>query len=190
MININIDFNLFTLKKEYFDHQSKLHGIKHTYRVMCNCLYLGDKLKNIRETKLAFYAAFIHDMARKDDGYCIEHGLWAAKQKLPQFRDLFFSIGLQEKDLQEIKMAVINHSEKLDIPQNNPFYKTTAILKDADALDRIRIAENNLNVDYLRFKESIQLIPFAKELYYRVEDAEIHNFYEILKIAEDIYKTS
>ncbi len=36
-----IDEGLFQLKQSFFDRESHLHGIPHTYRVMTHCLALG-----------------------------------------------------------------------------------------------------------------------------------------------------
>ena len=188
MINYNLNFNLFTLKDNYFDHQSNLHGINHTYRVMCNCLYLGSILNFHRETKLAFLSAFIHDMSRKHDGYCTEHGLWASKEKIPLFKKLFYSINVSDNDIEEIRIAVKNHSEFFELSKADPFYNTTAILKDADALDRIRISANNLKIEFFRFNQSKKIVGFAKKLYFRTINLKIENFNEIYKIAEEISK--
>lgn len=187
MINsFKIDLLKFSLKKEYFEIQSWLHGIGHTYRVMCNCLVLGDRIGNERETRLAFCGAFIHDMSRQHDGFCTEHGLWAANQKLNQFRDLFLETGMNIEDLEEIKTAVTNHSVHPDISINHPSYTTTAILKDADALDRIRMGRFNLNKKFLRFRESIELVDFAKNLYYKSRSIENPDFQAVLTIGEEI----
>jgi len=186
LLNLNIDFSLFTLKKEYFDYQGKLHNCNHVYRVMCHCLYIGSKLNLPRETKLAFCGAFIHDFSRKHDGLCSQHGLWATQEKFNLFKDIFLSVGVSEKDFEEIKLAVKNHSEQFDISKSHPFYKTSALLKDADALDRIRLGDDNLNPKYLRFNETHEFIPFAKELFLETRNSEIKNFFEILNIAKII----
>ncbi len=181
-----IDFSLFRLKQEYFDHESVLHGINHTYRVMCHCLKIGEAASLNYEIKLAFCAAFIHDMARKNDGYCPLHGTWAAKEKLPFFKELFFQVGVKPEDLGEIELALKNHSLAEEIEKNHPYYNTVALLKDADALDRIRIAEDNLNKDFLRFPQSVEQINFAKNLYYKTCNSGFNKFEEMMNIAQEI----
>ena len=84
------------LKEEYFDHPSQIHGINHTYRVMVHAYILGSQVLDMSEQKSVLAAAFIHDMARKHDGYCTEHGGWAAERKLPEFKELFFEIGISK----------------------------------------------------------------------------------------------
>lgn len=161
-----IDITKFILKPEYFDFpESPIHGISHTYRVMTLVWILGEKtnLPEIRE--IAFMAAFLHDMARKHDGYCPQHGKMAVKYKLPLFADLFRQEGATDETLKKIAFSVHFHSMYFQ-PVRHPYYKVLALLKDADALDRIRICKNDLNPRMLRFKESIELIPFAEQLYY------------------------
>jgi len=156
----------FILKPAYFDHDSKLHGITHTYRVMAFTYMLGNRLNLSKNRDLAFMAAFIHDMSRKHDGFCTNHGKWAAKNKLPVFKDLFIKNGATPEDLNEIAYAVHYHSRMTQPGKNNPFYHTLALLKDADALDRIRISPYNLNPRMLRFSESRSMIKIAEQLYY------------------------
>lgn len=160
-------FSDFILLPEYFDHSGSLHGIGHTYRVMTLAYELGNRLSLIRERNLAFMAAFIHDMARKHDGFCTRHGKKAVETKLPVFKDLFLSNGATEKDIPEIAFAVHYHCKYFQPSRKHPYFLTLAILKDADALDRIRLGENNLDPRFLRFPESHHMIDYARDLYRR-----------------------
>lgn len=172
----------FILREHYFDFNSVLHGAGHTYRVMCNSLVLGKRLKFYRESRLALCAAFIHDMARKHDGKCTMHGVWAAEAKLPLFRDLFLSVGVMPNEIEEIAMAVTNHSLPEELLSFHDYFVTTAILKDADALDRIRLGENNLKPDFLRFGESLELIPVSERLYFQTRGIPDLDFDKTLRI--------
>ncbi len=183
---MNIDCSGFDLKHAYFDQQSKLHGQKHTYRVMVNVLAIGNKLVNERKVFLAFCAAFIHDMARKHDGLCQEHGKWAVQNKLPMFRIFFEEKGLSPDEIDEIATAVEYHSYTKKLDRTHPHYLTTAILKDADALDRIRLGENGLDVKYLRFKQSLKLVNFSEQLYFKTEQQPIADFHQVVQIAQSI----
>jgi len=180
------DYTPFQLKDEYFDHPSTVHGINHTYRVMYHVLNIGKSAGLNQEVQLAFCAAFIHDMSRLHDGYCTEHGGWAAKNKLPEFKSLFHNSGVSRFGIRAIKLAVSNHSIRFEIATTNPYYKTVALLKDADALDRIRIGENNLKIEYLRYPETIEFVDFAKQLYYKSDHKKLSNFDELVKIATDL----
>lgn len=186
MIPAGFDPGKFILNQNFFDHDSLLHGINHTYRVMCHVLNLGSNLGWKRETRLAFCAAFIHDMSRKHDGYCTKHGYWSMRDKLPVFAEFFMSQGANSYELKEIGMAVKNHSEGFEIARDHPFYKTTALLKDADALDRIRLGDNNLNPSYLRLEPTAGLINFAIELYRNSDNVRVIEYMEMSRIAEKI----
>ena len=176
----------FELRSNYFDHQSNLHGINHTYRVMLHVLNIGQQAALGDEILPAWCAAYIHDMARQHDGYCTQHGAWAANTKLPLFRDFFMQQGVDADGLRAIKAAVANHSVRHEITPQHPYYKITALLKDADALDRIRISETNLKVNYLRYPVTATLVDFAKALYYATPNKELTSFAELLQIAESI----
>lgn len=177
----------FNLLPEHFEHQSLLHGIKHTYRVMCHVLHLGRALNLEREARLAFCAAFIHDMSRMHDGFCTMHGLRASEDKLPVFKEFFLSQGLNQYEIEEIKTAVRNHSEGFELPKDHPFWLTTSLLKDADALDRIRLGEDNLDPSYLRFANTSGFITFAHELFFKSDHEPIRGFTDMLEIAEVAY---
>lgn len=182
-MGVDIDFRQFDLKKCYFDHDSILHGVKHTYRVMANTLVLGNLLSADHEKLTAFCGAFIHDMARRHDGQCTLHGRWAVENKVDEFSKLFLATGLHERDIEALCVAVENHSIPVDLPQSHEYYFPGAILKDADALDRIRLGKDNLNTKYLRFGISHKLIPFANDLFYSTEYINIKSFFHLWSIA-------
>jgi len=118
----------------------------------------------IREAFVAFCGAFIHDMARQHDGRCDDHGKWAARRKLPEHRNRFLVAGIAEEEFPVISEIVSGHSQPGDIElekANIPL----AILKDADALDRIRLGARGLNPEFLRFEQSHSLIVPAERLY-------------------------
>lgn len=183
-MNFEIDFSHFQLKQEFFDNDSPVHGINHTYRVMCYVLFIGHAAGLKQDVLLALCAAFMHDFSRKHDGYCNQHGEWAALYKLPEFTPFFAKTGVNQSEIEVIRVAVKNHSELEELTTDHIAYKTTALLKDADALDRIRLNANNLDERYLRFPESSELISFAKQLYFNTRNVKISSFVEILKIAE------
>lgn len=189
MISGGFDIYKFNLNAGYFDNQSSLHGINHTYRVMCHVLHLGNALGFEREKKLAFCAAFIHDMSRKHDGFCQHHGLWAAEEKLPIFKEFFFLQGINAYEIEEIGAAAKNHSEGYELPKSDPFWKTTALLKDADALDRIRLGEENLKTEFLRFPISENFISYANILFFTTEKQEIDSFKQIFELSETLIQT-
>jgi len=181
-----LDFSKFNIHEADFDHQSLLHGANHTYRVMYHVLAIGKMAGLKHEIKEAFCGAFIHDMARKHDGFCQAHGGWSVQRKFPLFKDLFLSVGVSDDGLETIKLAVTNHSLYEELDKNHPGYKTVALLKDADALDRIRISGADLRPEFLRFPETHHLIEFAKELFYAANHRNLEGFDELISIAEQI----
>lgn len=182
----DFDFSAFILKDEYFDHPSLLHGINHTYRVMLHVIELGKSAGLNCEIREAFCAAFIHDMARQHDGYCTQHGTWSAQQKLPFFRKMFLDAGISKQGIENIRLAVTNHSLYDEIDPTHPAYKTVALLKDADALDRIRIGENNLKPEFLRYPQSSGYIAFARSLFYASNQRIFRSFNDLITTATHI----
>ncbi len=177
----NLNFTDFNLNESQFDHPSRLHGILHTYRVMLHTLRLGLMKEAIKEARLAFYAAYIHDMSRKHDGYCTQHGADSANFKLPVYRELFLKNGATENELLIIGKAVTLHSTNTELPKQDPDWLTVAILKDADALDRIRLGTSDLNPSFLRLEESHQCIHYGVELYERTHGTPYDDFPDIIK---------
>ncbi len=178
----------FQLKQEYFHRHSELHGLGHTYRVMCHVLAIGCELNRIKEKRLAFCAAFVHDMSRRHDGFSLGHGPRAAKEKVTEFMPMFLRNGVGEEDRETIQAAVANHSQYTEFKESSPFYRVTALLKDSDALDRIRLGHGNLNRKYLRFEVSGNLIDMAAELFFASRKITWISFQQMHNLAEDIYK--
>lgn len=171
----------FDIKPGYFVHESELHGALHTYRVMCYVLVLSKTLNLLHAGRLAFCAAFVHDMARRHDGFCLMHGPRAARDKVPEFTPLFIKYNLQPEDINTVRTAVSNHSQYVELRKNHPHYLVTSLLKDADALDCIRLGESNLNPKYLRHDATLELKDFARHMYLKSERIPVTNFETALK---------
>lgn len=183
----SIPFDEFNLQQHQFFRASKIHGIMHTYRVMVHVLNLGVLTGFEAEAKTAFFAAYIHDMARRHDGYCTRHGAEAAASYLKIYQQLFERNGATINDLQHIAFAVSHHST-IDTPlPDGVSKKILHLLKDADALDRIRLGEEDLNVSYLRFKVTPGCITFANRLYYHTNQLDSASFQQILNISNQVY---
>ncbi len=178
-----LDLGNFNLSEQQFDRHSDLHGVMHTYRVMVHALRLGLATGHIAEAKNAFFAAYIHDMARKCDGYCTQHGTDATHQKLPIYEPLFIKCGANPTDILSIGKACTWHSLSDEIITTDPDRLTVALLKDADALDRLRLGEKYLDVSYLRFKETHKLIKFAGELFYQTKKMNNISFIDVWNTA-------
>lgn len=181
-----LDFRTFNLFEEQFDYPSEIHGLKHTYRVMVHCLRLGILSGLIKEARLAFFSAYIHDMARKHDGFCTVHGENSAKTKLPLYTTLFQQNGATDSDLATIKYLVTQHSINQEPSDLLASYPALALLKDADALDRIRLGNYNLNPKYLRLDVTHAHINFGKELYYATNNLHQISLSDVVRIAAEI----
>jgi len=66
--------------------------------------------------------------------------------------------------------------------------RTVALLKDADALDRIRLDEDNLKVEMLRLPETVGLVDYATRLYYETVDGKERVFSDYLFLAYDLLR--
>lgn len=181
-----IRFSEFNLNERQFNHLSRLHGILHTYRVMIHVLRLGLASGKTAEARLAFFAAYIHDMARTHDGYCTRHGADSANTKLPLYRDLFIENGAGLSDLLIIGKTVTMHSLGTELNRDDPDWFTIALLKDADALDRIRLGEDDLNPAYLRLPETHACIGYARNLFYKTDSGVFPDFTGMLNTADQL----
>lgn len=178
--SLNINYDDFNLSGDEFYHKSDVHGVNHTFRVMFNCLMIGNEIQDKLNTKRAFMSAYIHDMSRRHDYKCKIHGRDSCNEKIPIFKNLFMENGMNEDDLRAIKLAVSNHSEDYEIDREQPFYNTVAILRDADALDLVRI-DVHVKPHLLRFKESVDLINDAENLYIKTDHKNYKRFSDFLK---------
>jgi len=164
---LNIDFSKFTLTDDDFKIQSDIHDIGHVYRVMFNTILLGCELDDVLNTRISFCGALIHDLSRKHDGGCERHGYDSVVENFDKYKQLFMSV-LKEHDLEGVSKSCWYHSMVEEIDKNDKHYKPISILKDADALDRIRLG--NLDPNYLRFKESHGLIDKSEKLFLEYKD--------------------
>ncbi len=148
-------------------YKSLIHGKKHIERVCFLALILSDKLDlSADDTKLLLTASAYHDIGRKNEFTDAEHGLRAAKV-VERY------VGYDGDDLKILKASIEAHSrsdalmreviDKYEVTDVERALKLTRILKDADALDRVRIYD--LDKKYLRFDESMDLVDLAKQLF-------------------------
>lgn len=149
------DFNIVTGMYS-FQRTRPTHRFSHIYRVMIGTALIAHKIKEPRLGLLAFIAAFIHDLARENDGHDSQHGRRAAKTKLPKLTHLLSKYYITPEEYDIISKASTYHSEQMRDRVSDECFKTCKILSDADALDRCRFEnrEARLNVNYLHFKES------------------------------------
>jgi len=147
---------------DLFAHRSFLHGQRHVSRVLVHAFVLVDLVGRQEEAPRVWACIYLHDLARLHDGLSYEHGADAA-QKLPEFGDFFARGGVAAEEHDAIRSAVTHHSLGDEMPADHPHRPLTALLKDADGLDRVRLGD--LDPQYLRHGETPAMVPFAERLY-------------------------
>jgi HD superfamily phosphodiesterase len=155
---------------EWFNHASHLHTVRHTQRVHIHAQRLVRALAwPDQDAGLALSAALWHDIGRTDDSWDPDHGALSARRAV----ELGLTDALPEEDAGLVLFAVRFHSlSDLAGEEQAPFeadpdraLRVLRLLKDADALDRVRLADwEGPDPDQMRNREAVDMIPFAREL--------------------------
>lgn len=153
---------MFKTYKEFINHDLFLmpfgdHGVGHTRRVLYLALKLANKYElTEEEKKILAVACCYHDIGRVNDETDDGHGLLSVRKcerlKLQELHDM------NDEDWYLVRDLIIFHSlYDFRFPRDDErsilMYK---ILKDADALDRLRFKD--LDVKFLRLDYSRELI--------------------------------
>lgn len=148
-----------------FVHRSTLHGQRHVGRVMVHALRLLAATGQHAHTTRLWAAVYLHDLARTHDGRCYVHGAAAVERlkTMPDVRALFADAGVREADHAPIATAVTWHSKPAELDRTHAHWGLTALLKDADGLDRVRLGD--LDPRFLRWPESHGMVGFAERLF-------------------------
>jgi hypothetical protein len=147
-----------------FLHASDLHGQAHVGRVLIHALRLIAATGLIEEAPCLWAAVYLHDIARRHDGRCPDHGAraWARLATLPDVQARLARGGVRAEDAAAVEYAVGIHCSG-EPAETHPHYRLAALLKDADGLDRVRL--NDLKTKMLRHAEARDMVPFAQWLY-------------------------
>ena len=159
------------IKEEFFINDS-IHGISHNERVALLSCYIGiQEGLDTEELKLVLEAAKYHDIGR---GYEGNHGKYSTiiidRNKEYIFPDL------NDNEINIIKALCHGHSvddsryeeiaKMYNIINIDQFKKLLNIVKDADALDRVRLPRfGKLDEKYLRTETAHKMIELAENLY-------------------------
>lgn len=149
--------------------KGEIHGLSHILRAslytLIICIY---EQVNIDYLNIIFDCIFYHDIGRVNDIDDDNHGLNAISKL--SFLEKDYSI----EELNIIKFVIACHCLEDDNTENfiNMFkisdkdkaYKILSIIKDADALDRVR-EYPYLDIKYLRLDSSKRIVSFSYELY-------------------------
>jgi hypothetical protein len=155
---------------DLFAFRSDLHGRKHVARVMVHAFRLLDATGAADEGRRLWAAVYIHYLARTHDGHSEQHGADACT-KLRQSPDLQATLargGIVPADYEAIELAVTTHSCG-ELERTDPHWRLTALLKDADGLDRVRL--HDLDPNRLRHPEARNMVGFAARLWKETDDA-------------------
>jgi hypothetical protein len=148
-----------------FTHKSPLHGQSHVARVIVHAFRLIEATGWIEEAPRLWAAVYLHDLARTHDGTCHRHGADAMKKldTLPRVRALFARGGVRNEDYPVVHTAVVHHCTLKELDRSHDHWRLTSLLKDADALDRVRLGD--LDPRYLRNAEAQSMAGFAQALF-------------------------
>lgn len=149
----------FEPKQEWLSHNSYYHGIGHMTRVFILQELICDQLERrgvVVNRQATRWAASVHDVGRIDDGVDPEHGWQSAKWMTDNLADKM------SPELLDMTTYIVHWHVP---PDSEAPVMTTELqaLKDADALDRVRLGD--LNVSYLRTDAAKGLVDIAQQLY-------------------------
>lgn len=159
------------LSDELFFHPEGIHGLRHAKRVLLLSLCLALELElTDDEIQLLALTSIYHDIGRMNDWEDPEHGKRSFQKCLDLDLDLEFMDDSEEFEI--LKYIIENHDEEDNVAfsnlKNYKIYDTELaltllkVLKDADALDRVRTGD--LDFNYLRFPFSKKYYLFANDL--------------------------
>lgn len=151
------------IKDELFLFPYSCHGVKHAKRVLWLAAVIAENYNLTESERNALgYACCFHDIGRINDYTDLSHGRLSAEKAL-QLNLLNDTIS--KRDIDTILMLITYHSVDDQWFVGNEreclLYK---ILKDADALDRVRFGDD-LDINYIRLDVSKTMIDAAKELF-------------------------
>jgi len=137
-----------------------IHNRNHTERVLILSSLLAEEYKLFsKERKILYSAVVYHDAGRNDDSVDPDHGWGGYIEYIKKFKmnDVVeFLIVFHCKPDATARRFLDNKQMSMDTERVWLLYQ---ILKDADALDRIRF--NGLDTKYLRLEKSHELIEIA-----------------------------
>jgi len=165
----------------WFVRRSALHGVRHTQRVHIHAQRLTAHLGwSPADAALVLRAALWHDIGRQSDGVEPDHGT----KSVARADELGLTGELAPGDAAVVRFAVVRHSvgdrgaeahaaelaragdETRRLPDPERALRVLWLLKDADALDRVRLLPGEqADPRQLRHAATVDLMPFAAALY-------------------------
>jgi HD superfamily phosphodiesterase len=165
----------------WFRRWSSLHGVLHTQRVHVHAQRLTEELEwPAQDRELVLAAALWHDIGRLGDGVEPGHGAGSVGRA----DELNLMAALPDEAAAVVRFAILRHSLPDDgalehaaglaeagdparrLADPGRALRVLWLLKDADALDRIRLGfGERADPRQLRHRRSVELIGFAESLY-------------------------
>lgn len=169
----SVSYYFFKFKKEinnlHFVHNTKEHGKLHTLRV----LFLGllimvleelDLELNLNDIHKICTAIVYHDIGRISDDVDSEHGRYSyneykklSKQEDPELEFLITYHCLSDTSAKKFLASSKNIKEE----RKETLWTMYQVIKDADALDRVRFGIRDLDIKFLRLNSSLKLTKVA-----------------------------
>lgn len=156
------------------DMDKSPHGLSHGERVTwLSCIIVNDIVANTKgypgfepkDTIKLMLAALFHDCGRTNDNAERhgEKGVFKVKNNKDRICKAF---SLSDIDFKEILFLIENHDFE-DLGSTSKIGKLLSILKDADALDRVRLSHYRDEFDYnmLRTEEAKRLVLLSAFMY-------------------------
>jgi hypothetical protein len=172
-----------------FAHASRTHGQGHVARVMVHAFRLIEATGLVDEGSRLWGAVYLHDLARTHDGFCEVHGMHAVMRvnESTDLQERLIAHGAQSDD-PSMLLAVMMHCLPDDHSAygGKPIWPLLSLLKDADALDRVRFGD--LEPAYLRHAATKEMVQFAQDLYNqtrRIKEGPNH-FSDVVRVAEKL----
>lgn len=162
-----------SVPESWFARLSRLHGVRHTQRVHVHAQRLAADIGwGDADTRLVLRAALWHDIGRTNDDDHPGHGSASAARA----EALGLTAQLSRSEASIVLFAVTFHSRAdaaaLRSPRGLPraeakrALRVLWLLKDADALDRVRLTPGEAaDPRFLRHPETVAMLPFADALY-------------------------
>ena len=167
--------------QQWFSRPSSLHGVSHTQRVHIHAQRLTESLEwSHEDADLVLHAVLWHDIGRRTDGVEPGHGALS----VARCDELGLTAAMPAEDAAVVRFAILRHSvsdhgsEELaaKLSQDPDPIRRLAdpvraarvlwLLKDADALDRIRLGFGECaDPRQLRHPQTVEMIDFAAALH-------------------------
>lgn len=171
----------FEPQQSWLMHDSHVHGVDHMARVFILQELICQKLEeqDIKVNREALrWAAMTHDVGRVDDGIDINHGRRSSK---------WIEENLSAQMSPEM-LDIVTYIVHWHVPSDTDAPVMTIelqVLKDADALDRVRLGD--LDIRYLRTEAAQSLVSVAEELFSAYENITLDDAFDgVVKSAQSI----